>query len=174
MVVEDHRMACADLRTRGFLCDRITHNEVMTSRGSQYLGALLSGDYQLLWISTPADWYVRTPGKRAGPHWERIRNMLVKARALRVRTVMFGPPGYMWKMGPIRDTIEDLKMTVTRMRLCSFGIKYNRGDSAPSGTCMTVATTYPISHRHWGCHCQRNTPVTPHVSQQLCVKKRLP
>eukprot|EP00959_Pyramimonas_sp_CCMP1952_P275198 5752667-Pyramimonas_sp.AAC.1 len=30
------------------------------------LVALLSGDYQLLWVATPADWHARLPGKRAG------------------------------------------------------------------------------------------------------------
>eukprot|EP00959_Pyramimonas_sp_CCMP1952_P229539 4799189-Pyramimonas_sp.AAC.1 len=63
-VIEDMRTACAELRARGYMCDRITHTEVMTSTGTQYLGALLFGDHQLLWVATPADWYVRLPGKR--------------------------------------------------------------------------------------------------------------
>eukprot|EP00959_Pyramimonas_sp_CCMP1952_P108782 2274633-Pyramimonas_sp.AAC.1 len=46
----------------------------MTSTGTQYLGALLSGDYQLLWVATPADWHARLPGKRAGPHCQRIQS----------------------------------------------------------------------------------------------------
>ena len=45
-VIEDIRTACAELRARGYMCDRITHTEVMTSTGTQYLGALLWGDFQ--------------------------------------------------------------------------------------------------------------------------------
>ena len=66
----------------------------MTSEGTKYLGALLSGDYAMLWVATPSDWYVRTPGKRAGPHYQRIRNLMVKARAMRMTIVLMGPPGF--------------------------------------------------------------------------------
>eukprot|EP00959_Pyramimonas_sp_CCMP1952_P431391 9034918-Pyramimonas_sp.AAC.1 len=69
----------------------------MTSTGTQYLGALLSSDYQLLLVATPADWHVRVPGKRAGPRYQRIQNMMFKARALRMATVLVGPPGCFWK-----------------------------------------------------------------------------
>eukprot|EP00959_Pyramimonas_sp_CCMP1952_P447953 9379951-Pyramimonas_sp.AAC.1 len=78
------RTACAELRARGYMCDRITHAEVMTSTGTQDVGAVLSGDYQLLWVATPADWDVRLPGKRAGPRCQRVQHLLTKARALRM------------------------------------------------------------------------------------------
>eukprot|EP00959_Pyramimonas_sp_CCMP1952_P265042 5542104-Pyramimonas_sp.AAC.1 len=84
------RRACGELRARGYMCDRITHTEVMTSTGTQYLGASLSGDYQLLWVATPADWRVRLPGKRAGPGYQRIQNLKSKARALRMTIVLWG------------------------------------------------------------------------------------
>ena len=129
----------------------------MTSSGTHYLGTLLSGDYQLLWVSTPADWYVRTPGKRAGPHWNRIRNLLVKARALRMQIVMFGPPGYMWKVTPIRDAIEDTKLHTVRMRLCSFGLQYDKHGTKPSGTYLQVATTFPLGAGIWRCMCKSHT-----------------
>eukprot|EP00959_Pyramimonas_sp_CCMP1952_P181158 3788010-Pyramimonas_sp.AAC.1 len=74
------------------MCDRITHTEVVTSTGTQYFGALLSGDYQLLRGATPADWHARLPGKRAGPHCQRIQNLMSRARALRVTIVLVGPP----------------------------------------------------------------------------------
>ena len=67
-IIEDTREACADLRRRQYICDRITHTELMTHTGTTYLGNILHGDYDLVWISTPADWYVRAPGKRMGPH----------------------------------------------------------------------------------------------------------
>eukprot|EP00959_Pyramimonas_sp_CCMP1952_P170634 3565813-Pyramimonas_sp.AAC.2 len=65
----------------------------MTSTGTQYLGASLSGDYQLLRVATPADWHVGLPGKRAGPRYQRIQNLMSKARALRMTIVLVGPPG---------------------------------------------------------------------------------
>eukprot|EP00959_Pyramimonas_sp_CCMP1952_P424980 8901493-Pyramimonas_sp.AAC.1 len=53
LVIEDLRTACAELRARGCMCDRIARAEVVTSTGTQYLGSVLSGDYQLLWVATP-------------------------------------------------------------------------------------------------------------------------
>eukprot|EP00959_Pyramimonas_sp_CCMP1952_P272878 5704365-Pyramimonas_sp.AAC.1 len=70
--------------------DRITRAKVMTSIDAQYLGGLLSGDYQLPWAATPADWHARLPGRRAGPNCQRVRSLLVKARALRVSVVLWG------------------------------------------------------------------------------------
>ena len=64
LVIEDVREACVELRERGYECDRIIHNELMTSAGEEYTGKLQKGDYVLVWISTLADWYVRTPGKK--------------------------------------------------------------------------------------------------------------
>eukprot|EP00959_Pyramimonas_sp_CCMP1952_P446890 9357170-Pyramimonas_sp.AAC.1 len=63
--------------------------------GTPYLGGMLSGDYALLWVATPADWYVRLSGRRTGPHYERIRNLLTETRALRTQTVLMGLPGYL-------------------------------------------------------------------------------
>eukprot|EP00959_Pyramimonas_sp_CCMP1952_P156415 3271121-Pyramimonas_sp.AAC.1 len=134
IVIEDHRVACAQLRTRGYLCDRLTHNELMTTLGTQYLGGLISGDYRLLWISTPADWYVRAPGKKAGPHWQRQTS--------------------------IRDALEDYKLHVVRMRLCHFGYTYDKRDDAPSGTYIQVATSFPLSTKTWQCNCKANTQHT--------------
>ena len=91
LVIEDIRTASAELRTRGYMCDRITHTEVMTSEGTKYLGGLMSGDYKMRWVATPSDWYVRLPGKRAGPHYQRIQNLMVKARAMRMSIVLMGP-----------------------------------------------------------------------------------
>eukprot|EP00959_Pyramimonas_sp_CCMP1952_P439317 9196750-Pyramimonas_sp.AAC.1 len=79
------------------MCDHIAHSEVMTSMGAQHLGGILPGDYALLWVATPADWHARLPSKRAGPHYERIRILLTKPHALRMRIVLVGPPGYFWK-----------------------------------------------------------------------------
>ena len=148
LVIKYFRTASAELRTRGYMCDRITHTEVMTSEGTQYLGGLLSGDYRLLWVATPADWYVRLPGKRAGPHYQRIQNIMVKARALRMSVVLMGP------LGPIRDSIEDLGLQTMRMRCCHFGIKFDRDSSKPSGSYIHIATTCTRIPVHlWKCNC---------------------
>ena len=153
-VIEDVREACQDLRKRGYTCDRITHNELMTSVGTEYLGSIINGEYFMVWISTPADWYVRTPGKRMSTHWQRIQNILIKASKLKSKIIMFGPPGYVWKISAINDTIEDLKLSVVRMRLCHFGIKFNLQDRTPSGTYMQIATSFPINSRAWPCNCK--------------------
>ena len=60
LVIEDVRIATAELRHRGYVCDRITHVELMSFIGSQYLGNLLAGDYHLLWVATPSDWTTHT------------------------------------------------------------------------------------------------------------------
>eukprot|EP00959_Pyramimonas_sp_CCMP1952_P227897 4765272-Pyramimonas_sp.AAC.1 len=113
----------------------------MTSTGTQQLGSLLSGDYQLLWVATPADWHVRLPGKWAGPHCQRIQTLMPEARALRMTIVHAGPPGYFWKQGPTREAIEDLGLQVMRMRFCHFGLKYDRADALPSGSRLQATTT---------------------------------
>ena len=93
-IIEDIRAASAELRSGGYLRDRIAHNEMMTSTGTQYLGSLLAGEYQMIWVATPTDWHVRLPGKRTGPHYDRNRNLMAKARAPRMRIVVMGPPSY--------------------------------------------------------------------------------
>ena len=90
-IIEGTREACADHRQRRYICDRITHTELMTHTGTTYLGNILHGDYDLVWISTPADWYVRTPGKRMGPHWQNVQTLLTKARELSLHTVLYAP-----------------------------------------------------------------------------------
>eukprot|EP00959_Pyramimonas_sp_CCMP1952_P017994 381564-Pyramimonas_sp.AAC.1 len=81
----------------------------MTSTGAQYLRGLLSWDYQQLWVAAPADWHVRLPGERAGPRCQRIQNLMVKARALRMSIVFMGPPSYFWRVCS-SGTIEDFRL----------------------------------------------------------------
>ena len=71
--MEDILEVCPALQNLNYHCDRLTHTEVMTYLGEQYLGQLQRGEYNLLWISTPADWSVRVPGRRQQPHWQRIQ-----------------------------------------------------------------------------------------------------
>eukprot|EP00959_Pyramimonas_sp_CCMP1952_P000436 8295-Pyramimonas_sp.AAC.1 len=127
----------------------------MTSTGTQHLGGLLSGDCQLLWVATPADWHVRLPGKLAVPHYQRIKNLMTKFRALRMSIVLVGPPGYFWKLGPMRDTAGYLGLQVMRGRRCHFGLKFDRSSRLPSGSYLQVAITYArIPTNLWKCTCQ--------------------
>eukprot|EP00974_Lingulodinium_polyedra_P000538 52483-Lingulodinium_polyedra.AAC.1 len=85
------REACVELRNVGYQCDRITLNELMASTGQEYTASLLKGDYSILWISTPSDWYVRTPGKRASPHWQRLQHWMRQAVSLGMKVILFAP-----------------------------------------------------------------------------------
>ena len=55
-ILEDVREADILLKSYGHDCDRITHNELLASSGTEYTGKLLKGDYDLLWISSPHNW----------------------------------------------------------------------------------------------------------------------
>eukprot|EP00959_Pyramimonas_sp_CCMP1952_P329588 6900457-Pyramimonas_sp.AAC.1 len=57
------------------------------------------------------------PRPLAGPHDERIRNLLITARALRMQIVIMGPPGYFWKLVPIQEALPSLKPREILMRL---------------------------------------------------------
>ena len=55
LILEDLHEADILLRSYGHDCDRITHNDLMSSSGTEYTGKLLKGGYDLLWISSPHD-----------------------------------------------------------------------------------------------------------------------
>ena len=112
----------------------------------------------MLWIATPCDWYVRTPDKRANPHWQRIQNWMKKAITFGMKLVVFGPPGFPWNIPNIKETISDLELSTTRMRLCHFGASYNTA-GLPSGSYMQVATNLDLQGR-WKCTCK--IPISEH------------
>ena len=118
LVIEDIREASAILKEHGYQCIRITYGELMSCPGEEYLRKLLSGQYQMLWISTPVDWYVKPRERRTQPLYERIANWMTRAANLDMQLVVYGPPGAVWKQQTIKDTIEKLELNVTRMRLC--------------------------------------------------------
>eukprot|EP00959_Pyramimonas_sp_CCMP1952_P217022 4538879-Pyramimonas_sp.AAC.1 len=65
-----------------------------------------------------------------------------------------GPPGYFWRVGPIRDTIEDLGLQIMRMRCGHYGLKFDRSGRLPGGSYLRVATTYAcIPANPWECAC---------------------
>ena len=47
LLIEDARMVCADLRSRGYYCDRIARDELMAHARAEYFGGLNAGDYHL-------------------------------------------------------------------------------------------------------------------------------
>eukprot|EP00959_Pyramimonas_sp_CCMP1952_P175297 3663363-Pyramimonas_sp.AAC.1 len=67
-------------------------------------------------------------------------------------SVLVGPPGYLWKQGPIRDAIEYLDLQVMRMRFCHSGLKYDCSNTLPSGSYLQVAITCArILTNMWRC-----------------------
>ena len=160
LIVEDVRSAEIELKTSGYDCDRITHSEMLSSTGTEYTGKLLKGEYSLLWISTPSDWHVRIPKAKSNAHWQRVNHWIQRAVALSLMLVIFGPPGFLWKMPNIRETIQESKMTMTRMRLCHFGDKFDPKDTNPSGAYLQVATTGNLGNARWQCTCR--VPIQQH------------
>ena len=148
--------ASTALRAHAYECDRITHNELMAVSGEHYESRLRSGIYSLLWITTPCDWYVRTPGKRGNPHWQRLISFIKHAHVQRMHVIIFGPPGFLWKLPNFKENLEDLQMDLMRMRLCRLEMKYDTRNSAPSGSYIQVATNVPIqdSKNIFGCRCK--------------------
>ena len=160
LIVEDIREAEIELKEKGYECDRITHNELLSSSGAEYTGKLLKGDYSLLWISTPNDWYVRA--KKTTSHWQRLHHWIQKAMLLGILLILFGPPGFFWKVPNVKETIQESKMTVLRMRLCHFGDQYDKSSkSKPSGSYLQLATTAKLSHKKWQCNC--TIPIQDHT-----------
>ena len=60
LVVEDVRLREKELVRDGYECSRITHGEATGNAGTESTSKLFKGDYNILWISTPNDWRVRT------------------------------------------------------------------------------------------------------------------
>ena len=112
-MIEDIQEASAILKEYGYQCIRITYGELMSCPGEEYLRRLLSGQYQMLWISTPVDWYVKPRERRTQPLYERIANWMTRATNLDMQPVVYGPPGAVWKQQKIKDTIEKLELKLT-------------------------------------------------------------
>ena len=89
LVLEDVGSATSVLKS-AYDVTRITHNELMTHEGQDYTNNLLNSKYALVWIATPADWFVRTPGKKATAHWRRILDWIRTATRLRIPLVVVG------------------------------------------------------------------------------------
>ena len=135
IIIEDLRGAAEELKCRRYDVERITHNELMASTGEVYNARLSRGDYDLLWIATPGDWYVRTPDNRCNPHWQRILTGMKKTADRQMHILIYGPPGFLRKLPNFREFIEGLKLDTRRLRLCHFDEKYDKetpGQAAPT------------------------------------------
>ena len=158
--MEDVRQADMVLKEKSYECDRLTHNEVMSSAGTEHTGKILNGEYSALWISTPNDYHVRVSSEKRTSHWQRIQLWIHRACILGLLVIMYGPPGFLWKLSAIQETMHEHRMTVARMRLCHFGDKFDVKDKRPSGSYLQVASTGKMSSNLWTCPC--NLPIKDH------------
>ena len=72
---------------------------------------------------------------------------------LNTQVVLYGPPGYFWKIQNISEIISDLRLHFDKMRLCYFGYKYDK-NGPPSATAMKFATNMKYTKRQWNCPCR--------------------
>ena len=79
--------------------------------------------------------------------------MIRQACALQLRLVLFGPPGFLWKLPSLREAVTDLGLNTRRMRLCHFGCKFDRKNPAPSGSYIQVMTNQTLPQRLFSCTC---------------------
>jgi hypothetical protein len=150
LIVEDIRRADIVLKACGYECDRITHNELLSTSGTEYTRKLLQGNYSVLWIGTPDSWHIRIPTAKTTVHWQRTQHWIHKAVTLEMTVVLFGPPGFLWKLPNLRETMEASKMQMPRMRLCHFGDKFDKTQPKPSGSYLQLATNAPFK-KQWNC-----------------------
>ena len=94
-MIEDGINASEILEEKGYKTVRLTHNELMSSTGQEYHSKFANGVYDMLWVATPGDWYVRTPGRKTSPHWKKLQSWIKKAFAMGLILVLCGPPGYL-------------------------------------------------------------------------------
>ena len=93
LVVEDVRLAEIDLVRHGYECTRITHDEAIGTAGTTSTSKLLKGDFNVLWISTPNDWRVRT--RKASALIAQHSGWMQKAVLLGLIVILFGTTGFL-------------------------------------------------------------------------------
>ena len=160
LIVEDIRRADLVLKSCGFECDRITHNELLSTSGTEYTRKLMQGEYSVLWIGTPDGWHIRVPTAKTAVHWQRTQQWIQKAVTLDMTVILFGPPGFLWNLPNIKETLEAAKMIMPRMRLCHFGDKFDKKQPKPSGSYLQLATNATLK-KQWNCQCK--IPIPDHI-----------
>ena len=128
LVIEDVRLAEIELARHGYDCTRITHDEAIGTAGTTNIGKLLKGDFNVLWISTPNDWRVRT--RKASALIAQLAGWMQKAVLLGMIVILFGTPGFLWKSPEIIETIDTAKMHTVRIRLCHFKMHFTNQNPA--------------------------------------------
>ena len=119
MIVEGNREAKPELQSRGYATTRITHRELMSHLGARYTSELFDRSYDLLWISMPLEWYVRVPGKRTTPHWQRLQRWMRWATQFSIDVVLWSAPGTHWRLPFVADTFKGLQLSTARLALVS-------------------------------------------------------
>ena len=151
LIIEDMQVVHQQLRPNA-ICDHCTHNELMSISGEVYFNKILKGSYSLLWISTPSDWYARTPHKRSTPHWQRILRMIEVACDQKMLVIVAGPPGFFWKLPNARNLIDKLALNVEKVRLCNLGQQFAKGN--PSGSHIVACSNLKFN-KIWPCPCRK-------------------
>jgi hypothetical protein len=73
--------------------------------------------------------------------------------------VVFGPPGFLWKVPNIKETLS--YMTVMKLRLCHAQDKFDTQNAKPSGSFLRLATNAKIDTRQFECKCK--VQITDHI-----------
>ena len=160
-IIEDIREAEIQLKKIGYECDRITHSEVLSQAGTAYSGKLMLQEYVILWISSPAGWYLKTKGRKYYAHWLRLWQLMRIALSIGILLVVYGTPNQMWKQTNIYEILTE-KTYVQRIRLCHLDLRYDKEDKKPSGSYLYIATNHVAAkHGQWKCKC--GIPIADHV-----------
>ena len=83
---------------------------MLSEAATTYLGKMLRGDYTALWITSPANWYLRA--KRGVAHGQRLGVWIQRAIVLKLFIIIYGLPGYLWKLPNIVEILKDEHFTL--------------------------------------------------------------
>ena len=114
-LVEDVRSAETILKARNYECERLTHNEAH-SWNHEITRKISDKAYSMMWISTPADWHCRH--RKATAKMSTLAKWMKLAAAAGTLLIVFGLPGYFWKIPEIDETIKDTGLHFHTIHLC--------------------------------------------------------
>ena len=136
--MEDVRSAEVYLKKQNIDCDRLTHTEAL-SNNHEITKKLRDEEYTVLWISTPEDWHCKQ--QKSTPKMRNLAKWIKMAITSGLLVMIFGIPGYFWKLAEIKETIKEADMKEHRIHLCHYGLHY---DKAPTASYMKPATNSTI------------------------------
>ena len=122
IVIEDV-LDVTPLLQQCYSCIRLTHNELMSLYHDSHLSFILSGSCHLLWVATPADWYVRATCNHRYGHWMRLLAWVRRSNELNITA----------------KAADSLGPECTRAILASFGPL--RAGCAQDSRAVTVASS---------------------------------